>query len=286
MNVMLLPNIIIPKLANECLEFYSPDTLADCDSRRHFKNYPHDVNYKFNSRGFRDQEWPDDLENAIWCLGDSATTGIGAPIEHSWPSQLSKITGIPTINLGIRAIDNYTISTIAREIIVNVQPKNMLILWAYLERRPLDKIHNVIIDYSQQQVPVNDYSEHYDFFKKCILNITEVNIKTNIVHSLQYDIVYDQLLINDIWNSVRDPAWPKTLEDMDTLDPGIVDELHTKHKVYDKLTKILNWFEFKREFIKNEISKVDRVDLARDGFHWDIETNKSIANKFKDLLVL
>ena len=283
---MLLPNIIIPKLANKCLEFYSPDTPADCCSHIHFKNYPHDVNYKFNSRGFRDQEWPDDLENAIWCLGDSATVGIGAPIEHTWPSQLSKITGIPTINLGIKAIDNYTISTMAREILVNVQPKNMLILWSYIERRPWDNVHNVIIDHSRQQVVVDDYSEHYDFFKKCILNITEVNIKTNVVHSLHYDVAYDQLFIDYMWNNVRDPSWPDMLENMDTLDPGIVDELRTKHKIYDRLTKMLNWRKFKREFIKNEISKFDQVDLARDGFHWDSETNKSVANKFKDLLIL
>lgn len=284
MIAMLLPNIIIPRLANKCLEFYSPDTLADCGSRRHFKSYPHDVNYKFNSRGFRDQEWPDDLENAIWCLGDSATNGVGAPIEHSWPSQLSKITGIPTINLGIRATDNYTISTVAREIIINVQPKNMLILWTHLERRPIDNTHSEIVDYSRQLI-VDDYSEHYDFFKKCILNLTEVNVKTNIVHSLQNDVVYDEL-VNDIWNSVRDLSWPKTLKDIDTLDPGIVDELRTKHKVYDQLTKIFDWYKFKREFIKNEISKFDRVDLARDGIHWDVVTNVSIANKFKDLLVL
>ena len=39
-------------------------------------NYPYKVNYKFNSRGFRDNEWPNNLNDRVWCIGDSAVINL------------------------------------------------------------------------------------------------------------------------------------------------------------------------------------------------------------------
>jgi hypothetical protein len=284
---MILSNIIIPKLANQCFKFYSPDSLSDCHNRKHFKNYPHDITYRFNSRGFRDTEWPDDLENAIWCLGDSATAALGSPIDHSWPSQLNQLTGMPVINLGIRAIDNYTISTVAREILVNVQPKNMLILWSFFERRPVSNIQTEIIDKSEQLI-VDDELEHYNYFINCRLNLVIPNNKTNIVHGLLPKTTsfyhWSDLEISKIWNDVRDSSWPEKIENIDTIDPVIVEELCSIHNVYDRLKKLFNWNKFKNEYMKNRITDFDQVDLARDAYHWGIDTNKLIADKFSSLL--
>jgi hypothetical protein len=284
---MILSNIIIPKLANQCFKFYSPDSLSDCHNRKHFKNYPHDITYRFNSRGFRDTEWPDDLENAIWCLGDSATAALGSPIDHSWPSQLNQLTGMPVINLGIRAIDNYTISTVAREILVNVQPKNMLILWSFFERRPVSNIQTEIIDKSEQLI-VDDEFEHYNYFINCRLNLVIPNNKTNIVHGLLPKTTsfyhLSDLEISKTWNDVRDSSWPEKIENIDTIDPVIVEELRSIHNVYDRLKKLFNWNKFKNEYMKNRIADFDQVDLARDAYHWGIDTNKLIADKFSSLL--
>ena len=287
---MLLSNIVIPKLAHKKFKFYSPDTQSDCQDLKHFKKYPYDITYEFNSRGFRDNEWPNDLANAIWCLGDSATVGVGAPMAHSWPSQLAILTGMPTINLGIRAIDNYTISDIAGEIITNLQPRNVLILWSFFERRPVSNIHTEIVDLSEQLVVENDL-DHYDYFTKCILNLKGKNSKTNIIHGLvpnSTDFIWnDECVIRRIWDDVKDPSWPEkieNIENIDTIDSRILDELNTVHHVYDRLKRISDWYKFKNEFMKNEIGKFDQLDLARDGRHWDITTSKSIANKFKTLL--
>lgn len=288
---MLLPNIIVPRLVNKKFRFYSPDTQSDCQDLKHFKKYPYDISYEFNSRGFRDVEWPNDLENAIWCLGDSATIGVGAPIAHSWPSQLTRLTGIPTINLGIRAIDNHTISDIAREIITNLQPRNVLILWSFFERRPVGSIHTNIVDLSKQLIVENEL-DHYDYFTKCILNLDSISSKTNIVHGLipnSTDYIWnDECVLRRIWDDVKDPTWPEKLEHIENIDTvidkRILEELDTVHHVYDRLKRISEWYKFKSKFMKNDIGKFDQLDLSRDGRHWDINTSKLIANKFKDLL--
>jgi hypothetical protein len=97
----------------------------------------------------------------------------------------------------------------------------------------------------------------------------------------------DECVIRRIWDDVKDPAWPEkieNIENIDAIDPRILDELTTVHHVYDRLKRISDWYKFKNEFMKNEIGKFDQLDLARDGRHWDITTNKLIANKFKNLL--
>jgi hypothetical protein len=281
---MILPRIIIPKLVNTQAKFYSPDSLSDCQNRKHFKNYPHDITYRFNSRGFRDTEWPDDLENAIWCLGDSATLGSGAPLEHSWPSQFGDLTGLTTINLGIRAIDNYTISEIAQEIIVSIEPKNLLILWSYLERRPTCNIQTGITDSSCQLV-LDDYNEHISYFKKCLANTDIQNTKTNVIHGFIPNYCLDHLDLpdcaNKIWNDIRDPSWPEKITNLDSLSDCIIKELHM-HGVYETLKINFDWNRFKTNCIKNLTDRFAIIDTARDGWHWDIKTNQSIASNFND----
>jgi hypothetical protein len=280
---MILPNVIIPKLVHKRFEFYSPDSEPDCQSRKHFNHYPYNITYEFNSRGFRDNEWPTDLENAIWCLGDSTTVGIGAPITHSWPFQLSKTTDIATINLGIRAIDNYTISEIAREIILNIRPKNILILWSFFERRPVGNIQTEIVDLSEQLIVDNDL-DHYDYFTKCILNLQVPDSKTNIVHGFLPNSDNVEQTLQSMWNNVKDPNWPAKIESIDAIDHNILEELDIVHNVYNQFKKIFEWCEFKNKFMKNRINNFEQLDLARDGHHWDIEPSKLRATEFKNFL--
>ena len=39
------------------------DCAKDCFDKKHFKNYTKKISYQYNSKGFRDNEWPDDLSN-------------------------------------------------------------------------------------------------------------------------------------------------------------------------------------------------------------------------------
>ena len=88
---MILPDLILKSRVNMQCNESGIDSYKKCLDRDHFKNFPHAVEYRYNTRGFRDLEWPDDhqeLKNAIWCVGDSFTVGIGSPFRHTWPQVL------------------------------------------------------------------------------------------------------------------------------------------------------------------------------------------------------
>jgi hypothetical protein len=59
---------------------------------------PNTITYKYNSQGFRDDEF--DQQPAGIALGCSHTMGTGIRIEHAWPSQLQNLLGQKIWNLG------------------------------------------------------------------------------------------------------------------------------------------------------------------------------------------
>jgi hypothetical protein len=72
----------------------------------HFRNLrdlgfliPGCVTYKYNSCGFRSEEF--DNRSAGVAVGCSFTKGIGIPVENSWPSQLSTLLEHHIWNLGV-----------------------------------------------------------------------------------------------------------------------------------------------------------------------------------------
>ena len=100
--------------------------------------YPYPVYYDYNSRGFRDKEWPKDLSNVIWCIGDSYTSGVGVPYEHTWSSILQYKSKIQSINLGIDGAANRLIMNIAKQVILTYNPKYLAIMWSFPHRRYKD----------------------------------------------------------------------------------------------------------------------------------------------------
>ena len=158
------------------LEYFSPDTLEHCGDRKHFLNYKKPINYKFNKYGYRDHEWPKALEDVIWCVGDSATMGVGQPFEESWPQILQKKTGKTCINLGEAGCSNDTISLRVQEICKLYNPKLVIVMWSFFSRRRIGN-QNVAHD-------KNDFGNKQDldnFFK----NYTTVNnLPTTIINSM------------------------------------------------------------------------------------------------------
>lgn len=64
------------------------------------KNY----NYQYNLWGLRGEDYAQYqyTETPVnICIGDSNTLNVGGPVEHSWPNLLSKLTGIPSINISM-----------------------------------------------------------------------------------------------------------------------------------------------------------------------------------------
>lgn len=98
------------------------------------------ISYSFNSWGFRDKEFePLRGKKIIACFGDSYTTNFGAPIEHSWPYQLSKHFSIPVLNFGIAGLDYYEFKVLAEKIQNNFDVQYSFVLYNILDTNDNNK---------------------------------------------------------------------------------------------------------------------------------------------------
>jgi hypothetical protein len=134
---MILPNFKLMLFANRHAKYIGIDSYQKCLNKEHFLNYPYEVDYLYNSRGFRGPEWPSDLDGVCWCIGDSFTSGVGVPYHHTWPYVLSSKSNIPTINISLDGSSNMWISRKAVELL-EIQPNYIIIQWSYVHRRELD----------------------------------------------------------------------------------------------------------------------------------------------------
>jgi hypothetical protein len=166
----------IKEKANLHLKFSGMDSLNFCLDKNYFLNYKKFISYDYNSRGFRDKEWPDNLSDVIWCVGDSFTVGLGQPFEETWPQLLAKKTGKICLNIGEDGCSNDTIALRVREIFSNYQPKLIVVMWSFFNRR---RINDINVHYNKKDFGMkNDLSN----FSKNFAIVD--SFPTNIVHLL------------------------------------------------------------------------------------------------------
>jgi hypothetical protein len=77
--------------------------MSNADRRQQLEKYGWDkpgiITYKFNSHGFRCNEF--DQSHGIITIGCSFTAGVGLPVESIWPNLVGSDLGLPVWNLGI-----------------------------------------------------------------------------------------------------------------------------------------------------------------------------------------
>lgn len=140
---MILPRVICTDYINKVCENIPPDVPTskyvthDLDA---YYNAPKVV-YNFNSRGFRDSEWPIDLSNKIWLVGDSGSMGIGIPYECTWPYMIEQTLNQRVIKVcKVNPSNDLNIFAWAKDILTNMQPKIVYVQWTYLWRNTTNKI--------------------------------------------------------------------------------------------------------------------------------------------------
>ena len=179
----VLPNIQIPENFYREAMYSGMDSLSLCFDKNHFIDYPKQISYKYNSRGFRDSEWPTtNLHDAIWCFGDSFTAGLGQPQHETWPALLQQKTNTKTINI---SLDGASTNWIARHVLYvlqEIRPKNIVIQWTYLPRRESLNTHLSDMD-RRVQSRVKSFSQDIENFVECLHTIDNANVCTNIIHS-------------------------------------------------------------------------------------------------------
>jgi len=291
---MILPDFVLPSRVNQCWKYTGIDSIEHCSDKKHFKAYPHDITYNYNSRGFRDAEWPDTvdkLKNAIWCVGDSFTVGLGSPIEHTWPYVLQQTLQKRTINISMDGASNNCIARKVLKILTQIQPELIVIHWSYLHRRE-DSVeaaqlkwwqtyYNNIKDSAWPQCPTpNDFS--------CLPELIKHEITTKHAPGPFYQITDEdrRLLHDDLKNISVNLDMANTIECIELVESHAND------------TKILHSFipnyiptHFQADFEKQVLSltqhfvgEITAIDCARDGRHYDIKTSRAFVQQIYQCL--
>jgi len=166
----------VPKKIYWKSNYSGMDCLELCANKEHFLNYSKKITYEYNSKGFRDKEWPEDLSDVIWCVGDSFTVGVGQPFEEIWPQLLEKKTGKRCLNVGEDGCSNDTMALRAQEIFKLYKPKLIIVMWSYFSRR---RINDQNVQYDKNNFGFKEDSINFVKHFKIVDSLS-----TNIVHLL------------------------------------------------------------------------------------------------------
>ena len=295
-----LESNFLPSIGLSTLKFFESDYLFPDhpDSGLIDPDYKWPVNYKFNSRGFRDKEWPtndQELKTAIWCVGDSTTVGTGSPINHTWCYQLEQQSSRRTINISMAAASNDWISRQVLKILDEITPETIVIQWSFIHRRekPLDEINLILND---------AWKKHYNNVKgpswPVCPNIDQID---SLPRSVKFEIF-----------NKHDPRWQQLKSDIcldenrrfffaGTSDAQDVENLlnHIKNIENSKgKTTVIHSAgpDFAPPGLKDSIcssisqltshytGEVKKIDLARDRRHYDIKTSKHFTNQILSIL--
>jgi hypothetical protein len=100
---------------------YQKNLEVNNDKLREYNWIDKTFTYKFNSHGFRCEEFSN--EDSIMFLGCSHTAGIGLPLEDTWAYQVAKRLNLKCVNLSIGGIGPDMAFRLANHYIPQIKPK-------------------------------------------------------------------------------------------------------------------------------------------------------------------
>ena len=282
---MILPNFVVYSRANQTWPYSGIDSPDRCMDKKHFKSYPHNISYVYNSRGFRDSEWPNNLEeltSAVWCVGDSFTVGLGSSLEHTWPWILQQATQRRVINVSMDGASNEWIARHVNLIKKQINPKNIIVMWSYVHRRE-HKNQNLAGEQRRiHSAKTNDLED--------LLNFKSCRAMVNTSNAVQLTIPeYAPHIFNlqSVWQNIRGVDWPdqppETPHELLALPKFVQTELKENFKIWTDLQQLVEQQLLLSNFEK-DLVRVDRLDLARDGHHFDIITAQWVVDQIMSRL--
>lgn len=305
---VILPSFVLPAFINQHCAESGLDSLEHCFDRRYFLNYPWPVDYQYNSRGFRDSEWPNsvvDLAQSTWCIGDSFTVGLGSPISHTWPYVLSKTTNNRTINISLDGASNDWIARKVSELVTEVVPKNIVIHWSYIHRRErdwqlIDQQWNLL--YTQIKNPswpacdrVSDFFDLPEYLQQEIIHNCTIDPKFLYFikvpkEQLRYTFDVERRLHHDTHSKLDEDDdiknFMRCVDSVDSIAQSInINVIHSFVPHFAKKTTAIKIQQHLKEKNINFIELFSNLDFARDGHHYDVVTSNHLVNKISKRLV-
>ena len=293
---MILPDFILHSRVNARWEYSGMDSIESCRDKKHFKNYPYKIEYAYNSRGFRDTEWSESIEelkNATWCIGDSFTVGLGSPLEHTWPYLLQQQTGRRCINVSMDGASNDWIARKTQSIVDEISPSNIVVMWSYVHRRE-NKDPSLTDEQRRLSAGSNTDYEDMQNYKMCIESVQQAtsNHGVNVKHGVIPDAIPARMfteplaIIHKCYNDVKDPGWPKIndFNDILNLPTSILQEIKEAHEVYNHFEKMADLIEIINYYKELNVIELKQLDWARDHHHADILSNKWFVEQLNDII--
>ena len=161
--------------------------------------------YKFNSHGFRADEFtPDD---SIVFLGPSIVFGTGVSNDAIWPTIVSHQLGLKNFNLGISGGSNDTSFRLAAHYIPQLKPKYVVFVAAFSDRLDIitsDHVRTML--HNKWNLP-NRYKE---FYKDWIINEENgiLNLQKNLYAVRHICQTHNAILLE----TDADTIWTPTLD--------------------------------------------------------------------------
>jgi hypothetical protein len=265
----ILPMIALPALAHARFAHSGMDTRIRCRDRAHFDAWHKPIDYCYNSRGFRDQEWPHDPGSATWCIGDSFTVGIGSAFDDTWPQKLSQHLNCRTINVSMDGASNDWIARQACAVYTELEPGVMVLMWSYLHRRELDR-------------PGPDLQRRAHYVKSSIqqdyanLDRCRQQVQQHCVNSKLIELIipnWQPALTPSSWANIKSESWPWQVHELDQASAEIWHELEHVHSI--DVTALRQQLAYPTP----DLIQVPQLDLARDGHHFDAVTSQWVAEQ-------
>lgn len=287
---MILPDLILNSRVNQHCLYSGIDHLENCRDKTHFVNYPHSVSYDYNSRGFRDAEWPEslnELKNSIWCLGDSFTVGIGSPITHTWPWLLQQTAKQRTINVSLDGGSNDWIARKCCRILEVVEPQYLIIQWSYISRREKDLNE--------------EYEKSWQIFYSSVRDPSWPQISWKDIDQLPKNILVEIKKLHGGWKPPEitdedrrlmmiDCTVEQDLENLKSNMSLVISRAQNTQVIHSFIPNSIPgdkteqcWQEFKNlsDYI---IPTVKQLDWARDYHHYDILTSRVFVQDLMSLI--
>jgi hypothetical protein len=163
-------NQTVDWLAGDTEERYLDNLQNKHESLTKFNWINANINYTFNSYGFRSEEFS--LDPSIIFLGCSHTVGIGLPLESTWPYLVSAQLGLKRFNLGIGGTSNDTAFRLGHNWIPQLKPKLVILLSPDSTRSELHS-HTDLIE--NLGIWTDNYSES-EYYKRWITHKTNTDM--------------------------------------------------------------------------------------------------------------
>ena len=205
------------------------------------------ISYAFNSRGFRDEDWPDTIEEmrkAIWMVGDSFTMGMGIAYDQAYKRAMEKATGKRVIDISLDGTWPSWRRRIALKITREIQPELIFVHWGYIWR--YKRKYRTLAQEVRDTIFKNQEQSAMDGFIKTFRTLwDEPKGQTKLIHNFLPKFAGQNKSQNEIFAEIQ--------------------------KFTGEDTPYVCW--------DNE-----QLDTGRDGWHWGTKTvQKYVENNLKKM---